>query len=130
MITVILQALINCLVGLLLGIQVADVHSTILALRHPWVQEVGDESLGLGNISGWCQRHLGAAWPVVKAPFLVFVPMLWTPVPDQIQVPIIGLLILANSYFFQITKQNYHNAYAPPPVGWRPESPTPSRRTP
>lgn len=119
MITAILHAMIGFLVVFLLLIQIADVHSTILALRHPWVQEVGDESLGLGNLSGWCQRHLGRAWPVVKAPFLVFFPMLWTPVPDQIQVPIIGLLILANGYFFQITKQNYINAYAPPPKDWK-----------
>lgn len=120
MIEAILQAAITWLVLFLLVIQVFDVHSTILALRLPWVREVGDDAIGLGNLSGWCQRHLGAAWPVVKAPFLIFAPMLWTPVPDQIQLPIIALLCMANGYFFTITKQNYANARSLPPVGWTP----------
>jgi hypothetical protein len=115
-----LQITIDLLVIFLIGVQIADVHSTILALRLPWVQEVGDESIGLGNISGWAQRHLGPVWWVIKAPFLTFLPMLWTPIEPEVQVPVIMLLILANGYFFQITKQNYANARSTPPIGYAP----------
>mgnify|MGYP007122156019 CR=1 FL=1 len=120
MINLFLHGIIDALIIALLGIQVLDVHSTILALRNPWVIEVGDERIGLWNISGWAQKHLGDAWPVIKAPFLFFVPVCWTPIETIVEVPMIMLLVLVCAYFFMITRDNHRNAYAPPPVGWKP----------
>lgn len=119
MINYVLQTVIQILVFWLVVLQPFDVHSTILALRLPWVQEVGDEGLGLGNISGWAQCHLGDAWWVIKLPFLAFIPMVWVPIETEVEVPVIMLLVPVVSYFFHITVQNYRNAYSQAPAGWK-----------
>lgn len=111
----------------LLVLQILDVHSTILALRLPWVIEVGDTDVGLGNVSGFFQRHCGPVWWIMKAPFLTYLPMLWVPIDVEVQFPIIMLMILAIAYFHDIVTANYRNAKSQPPLGWKPESPTPSR---
>lgn len=99
------------LTGHLLGLQFLDVHSTNAALRLPWVREVGDEAIGLGNLSGWAQARWGRWWWLIKAPlFLVFAPLIWWPVPPQDAAAVILLLIAANSRFLRIIRGNYRNA--------------------
>lgn len=100
----------------LLFLQILDVHSTNLALRLPWVREVGDEAIGLGNLSGWAQARLGRWWWLIKAPLLIFAPLIWTPVPWQVWPAVILLLIAANSRFLRIIRGNYRNAASTDPT--------------
>lgn len=107
-----LHAIIVILVGWLLLLQLFDVDSTILALRNPHVQvvEVGDEALGLGNLSGWAQKHWGGWWWVIKLPMAIFIPLAAVRLPTPAQPCIILLLVGACGYFHTITKENYRIA--------------------
>ncbi len=98
--------------GAVISYQFFDVHSTILALRRHDVVEVGDEALGLGNISGWCQARLGIFWPVMKLPVIALMaPLLWVQVPIAIEPGIIFALVYLVAYFRKIVRQNYNNAF-------------------
>lgn len=94
----------------LLWLQLLDVHSTNLALRRPDVVEVGDTAMGLGNAVGWAMRRLGRAWWLVKLPFLIFAPLVWTDVPLAVEPALCVLLGTFNAYFFRLVRQNYRNA--------------------
>lgn len=98
-----------------LWLQILDVHSTNLALRLPWVKEVGDEAIGMGNLSGWAQARWGRWWWLIKVPLLIFAPLCWFPAPWQIEPAIILLLIAANSRFLRIVRGNYRNAASTDP---------------
>lgn len=108
----ILHLICAALAGAVISYQFFDVHSTILALRRPDVREVGDSALGLGNLSGWCQHHLGWAWPAMKLPvILVMAPLLWYQAPLEIDPGIIFALVYLVAYFRRIVRQNYNNAF-------------------
>lgn len=113
------HAIVIGLTMFVLVIQILDVISTNSARRLPWVREVGDQAIGLGNLSGLAQRHLGWWWWIVKLPLaLIFAPLIWTPAPLAVQPAIILLLLAANSYFLKITRQNFLNAVSNPPKGF------------
>jgi hypothetical protein len=110
MIGYVVHYIVALLAAWLLVLQLFDIHSTFLALRLPWVREVGDTEVGGFNISGWAQVHLGWCWPVIKLPLAVFAPLIWTPAPILVEIPLILLLIAVDMYFLKIVRENYDNA--------------------
>ncbi len=118
-----LHYIVAGLAAWLLVLQFFDVHSTFLALRLPWVREVGDTTIGGFNISGWAQNHLGWLWPVVKLPLAIFAPLIWTPAPVAVEIPLILLLLYADLYFLKIVMENYDNANSVDPGKARHEEP-------
>ena len=101
----------------LIAQQLADVHSTNLALANPHVRviEVGDEALGCGNLSALAQRSWGRWWWLIKTPLvLVLLPLVLAPVDSRIPLSICPVLLLglfvAICYFEKIVRENYENA--------------------
>lgn len=98
------------LAAALLVLQILDVHSTNLALRRPDVVEVGDTAIGMGNAVGWAMKRWGRLWWLVKLPFLVALPLVWTAVPLAAEPALSAMLSVADAYFFKLVRQNYVNA--------------------
>lgn len=122
-----LHFIVALLAAWLLILQLFDIHSTFLALRLPWVQEVGDTEIGGWNISGWAQKYMGKFWPLIKLAFLIFVPLIFTPAPIVVEIPLIALLFYADMYFLKIVMGNYDNAKSTDPRSDRHEEPQHSR---